>query len=167
MPQTSYSNYHAAAIPGQVVDAAHGHRGQRGRYECSEDLNFGRVVELHTDGKLRQPQTASAVGKLLGAVPYNPSLPPTGGVNGYANGAHMVPVLRRGQIWVEYTGTAPTVEKAVNVMSSSTIATHRGKVTGDAASASAGVEIYALPGAVCVEVDATLSLALIEFNLPA
>jgi hypothetical protein len=162
MPQNSYSNYHATAIAGQVVEGLVP-RGQRGRYECSEDLNFGRVVELHTDGTLRQPQTAAAAGKLLGGVAYNAALPS----GGYTNGSHMVPVFRKGQMWLEYTGTAPVVEKPVNVMSSSTIATHRGKVTSDAASAGAGVEIYAMPGVVCIEVDATLGLALCEFNLPA
>lgn len=170
MPQSSYSLYHAAAIAGQVVDGVL-QRGVRGRYECSEDLNFGRILELHTDGLLRQPQTAGAVGKLMGGLPYNPSLPPSNVagtyVNGYANGQHMVPVFRKGQMWIEYTGTAPVVEKPVNVMSSSTIATHRGKVTSDAPSASAGVEIYAMPGTACVKVDATLLLALVEFNLPA
>lgn len=170
MPQTTYSNYHAAAIAGQVVDGMES-RGIRGRYECSEDLNFGRVVELHTDGILRQPQTATAVGKLLGGVPYNPSLPPSNVagtyVNGYANGQHMVPVFRKGQMWVEYTGTAPTVEAQAKIMSSSTVATHRGKVTGDAANATAGTEIYAMPGTVVIKIDATLSLALVEFNLPA
>ena len=59
MPQSTYSNYHSAAIAGQVVSKDDG-MGTRGRYECSEDLNFGRVVELHTDGTLRQPQTAGA-----------------------------------------------------------------------------------------------------------
>jgi hypothetical protein len=170
MPQTTYSNYHAAAIAGQVVDGMVP-RGQRGRYECSEDLNFGRVLELHTDGTLRQPQTAGAAGKLMGGLPYNPSLPPSNVagsyVNGYANGQHMVPVLRKGQMWIEYTGTAPAVETQAKVMSSSTIPTHRGKVTGDATSAGAGVEIYAMPGTVVVKIDATLSLALVEFNLPA
>lgn len=170
MPQTTYSNYHAASIAGQVVDGYES-RGQRGRYECSEDLNFGRIVELHTDGKLRHPQTAGAAGKLLGAVPYNASLPPTAVsgsfVNGYANGAHRVPVFRRGQIWVEYVGAAPAAETQAKIKSSSTVATDRGKVTGDAANATAGTEIYELEGAVVIKVDTATGLALVEFNLPA
>jgi hypothetical protein len=52
-------------------------------------------------------------------------------------------------------------------MSSSTIATHRGKDTGDAANATAGTEIYAVPGTAVVKVDTALGLALVEFNLPA
>lgn len=165
MGQTSYSLYHDAAIAGQVVDGYHASRQVRGRYEPSEDLNFGRIVELHTDGKLRHPQTASAAGKLLGGVMYNHALPPGG--YSLANNLGEVPVMRKGQMWIEYTGTAPSVEGPVKVMSSSTVATHRGKVTGDAASASAGVEIYAMSGASIIKVDTGLSLALVEFNLPA
>jgi len=163
MPQTSFSNYHTAAIAGQVVDASHSARGQRGRYECSEDLNFGRIVELHSDGKLRHPATASAAGKLMGGVAYNNALPP----GGYKSGEFMVPVFRKGQMWIEYTGTAPAVETQAKVMSSSTTPTHRGKVTGDATSAGAGVEIYAMPGTCVIKVDTGLGLALVEFNLPA
>lgn len=171
MPQSSYSLYHSAAIAGQVVDGMLP-RGSRGRYECSEQLNFGRLVELHTDGTLRQPQTASASGKILGGVPYDVSLPPTnvGGtwVNGYAPGAYMVPVFRRGQMWVEYTGTAPVVGSKPNIMSSSTVATDRGKVTSTVTATTAGAEIYAGPeGIEVIKVDTATGLALVEFNLPA
>lgn len=169
MGQTTYTIDHDAAVAGQIASNDDGH-GTRGRYECSENLNFGTIVELHTDGKLRAPQTAGASGKLLGAVAYNPVLPPVNvagtWIYGYSAGSFMVPVFRRGQIWLEYVGTAPTVEGPVNVMSSSTVATDRGKVTGDATSAVAGSEIYALAGAVCIEVNAALGLALVEFNLP-
>jgi hypothetical protein len=166
MPQTSYSLDHAAAIAGQLVDRGDGSR-MRGRYVASEALNFGRILELHTDGKLRHPATAGAAGKLMGGCAYNASLPPTAaGVYGY-QADDVVPVLRKGQMWVEYTGTAPTVEKKASVMSSSTVATHRGKVTGDAENATAGTEIYGLEGAHVVKVDTALSLALVEFNLPA
>jgi hypothetical protein len=171
MPQTTYSNYHSASIAGQVVDGMMP-RGQRGRYDCSENLNFGCFVELHTDGQLRHPQTAGATGNIMGAVPYNPSLAPTlvGGtyVNGYAAGAHLVPAFRRGQMWVPYVGAAPAAESRPNIKSSSTIATDRGKVTADATSAVAGSEVYAAPDGVrVIKTDATTSLALVEFNLPA
>lgn len=171
MPQSTYSNYHSASIAGQVVDGM-SPRGQRGRYDCSENLNFGCFVELHTDGQLRAPQTAAAVGNLMGAIPYNPSLPPTNVsgtfVNGYAAGAHLVPVFRKGQMWMPYVGTAPAVEARPNIKSSSTVATDRGKLTADAANATAGTEIYAAPdGVKVIKVDTATSLALVEFNLPA
>lgn len=167
MPQTEFSLYHKAAIAGQVVERADGYRGQRGRYESSETLNFGRLVELHSDGKLRHPQGTS-LGKVLGGVAYNPALPP----GGYQAGEDIVPAFRKGQVWLEYTGTAPAVEAKPNVCHASTDeegnAQHRGKITGSDTSSSAGEEISAGPdGIVVIKVDSDLGLALCEFNLPA
>lgn len=166
MPQTSYAQYHDAAIAGQVVEGIES-RGQRGRYECSENLNFGRLVELHTDGKLREPQGTTTSMKIVGGVAYNPSLPP----GGYLAGSFMVPAFRRGQMWVPYTGTTPTVEATFNIRhasdDSNSEAQHRGKVTATATSTTAGSEIQAAPaGMACIKVNTTLGLALIEFNLP-
>jgi hypothetical protein len=158
MPQTTYPFDPVIAIPGMVVDRTPG--GQRGRYECSEDLPAGRIAEYNS-GTLRLPQSAAP--KFLGAVPYNSSLP----AGGYKAGEHMVPALRRGLIWLEYQGTAPSPEEPVNIMHSTETATHRGKVTGDAPSESTGAEITAIGGIVCVKVDTTLKLALCEINLPA
>ncbi len=166
MPQTSYSIYHAASIAGQVQ--SQGDEGsKRGRYECSENLNFGRLVEKHTDGKLREPQGTTTAMTIVGGVAYNESLPP----GGYLAGQHMVPVFRKGQMWVEYTGTAPTPELTFNIRHASddtnSEAQHRGKITLTATSATAGQEITAAPtGMVCVKVDTATSLALVEFNLP-
>lgn len=166
MGQTSYSNYHSASIAGQVVEGTTGRR-QRGRYECSEDLNFGEFVELHTDGKLRRLQ-GTALGKTIGVIPYNASLPP----GGYKAGEFMVPVMRSGQVWVPYTGTAPAVEAKPNLRHASddtnSEAEHRGKVTATATSAVAGSEISAAPeGVTVIKVDTATSLALVELNLPA
>lgn len=167
MPQTSYSQDHVAAIAGQLVDRGDGSKA-RGRYECSESIGFGLIPELHTDGKLRLPQTAGAVGKLMGGVAYNASLPPRDdGSYGYQAGDFQVPVQRRCSMWIQYTGTAPGVETQAKVSSSSTVATNRGKVTGDAANATAGTEIYAMPGTNVIKVDTATGLALVEFNLPA
>ena len=167
MGQTSYTLYHSAATAGQVVERADGYRGTRGRYECSETLSFGRLVELHSDGKLRPPQ-ATTLGKVIGGIAYNPSLPP----GGYKAGEDIVPAFRKGQMWLEYTGTAPAVEAKPNVCHASTDgasnAQHRGKLTGAAVDTDAGEEISAGPeGLVVIAVDAALSLALCEFNLPA
>ncbi len=161
MPQETYPVDPVAALAGMVVNRESG--GARGRYECSEDLSPGRFAEYYpTDGKLRAPQGTTFT-RPTGVVPYQSSLPP----GGYVAGEHQVQVIRRGQVWCEYGGTAPAAETAVNVMHSSTIATDRGKVTASATSASAGVEISALEGAICVKVNTTLGLALIELNLPA
>lgn len=163
MPQTTYPFDPPRALAGSIVSRG-GPSGFRGRYEANEDLAAGLICEYDAaSGKLRLPQTAGASGKLLGGVPYTADMPN----GGYKAAVSMVPVLRRGQMWCQYAGTAPSAETAVNVKSSSTIATDRGKVTADATSATAGSEVYALPGCVCIDVDTTLGLALIEFNLPA
>lgn len=163
MPQTSYSIDHAVAIAGQVVDG----RAQRGRYECSEDLNFGEFVELHTDGKLRRLQ-GTTLGKVIGVVPYNPSLPP----GGYKAGDMMPAILRRGTIWVKYSGTAPAVEVKPNIRHASTDgnseAQYRGSVTATATSVTAGSEISAASeGIHVIKTDSASSLAMVELNLPA
>jgi hypothetical protein len=158
MAFTSYSNDPSPAIAGMVVERVN----MRGRYENSEELFPGRLTELHSDGKLRLPQ-GTTLTKVVGAVPYISSYP----TDGYEAGKNIVPQLRRGSMWVEYSGTAPAEEASVNVMHSSTIATHRGKVTASATSAVAGSEISAVEGLKCIRVDTTNSIALVEFNLPA
>lgn len=159
MPQTSYNLDLDRAMAGQVVARYPG--GMRGLHTASEDLPVGRFAE-YSGGALRLPQ-ATTLGSVVGATPYiatKQSAPWTAS-DGPA------PMLRKGQIWVEYAGTAPTVESAVNIMHSSTTATNRGKVTGSATSAVAGSEISALEGVKCLDVDTTLGLALVECNFPA
>lgn len=160
MPQTSYDLDLARATAGQIVERYPG--GMRGKYEASETLEVGRLCELHSDGKLRAPQ-GTTLTKLVGAVPYiaTKQTAPWGTSDG------PVPVLKKGQMWVEYAGTAPSAEAAVNVMHSSTTAANRGKVTASSTSVSAGSEISAVEGLRCLDVDTSLGLALVEFNLPA
>lgn len=158
--QTVYSLDMPKALAGQVVDRQPG--GMRGRYEASETLTAGRLVEYHTDGKLRPPQ-GTTLTRCQGMVPFIATKPSSQ----YAADGSIIPTLRKGLAWCEYAGTAPSAETAVNVMHSSTIATNRGKVTASAVDATAGSEITAVEGVRCVEVDTTLGLALIEFNLPA
>lgn len=163
MPQTTYNFDPKAALAGQIVEKGR----MRGRYECSEDLNPGELVELHTDGKLRRLQ-GTTLGKIIGAVPYRADLPP----GGYKAGEHMVAVLRTGQIWLKYSGTAPAVEAKPNVRHASTDgdsqAAFRGNVTATATDTDAGQEISAGPeGLHVVKVDTATSLALVELNFPA
>lgn len=163
MPQTSYPLDPVAALAGLVVERI----SQRGRYECSEDLPPGRLTAFNpATGQLRLPQSTT-LARVIGGVPYQSSLP----VGGYKAGEHMVAALRRGQIWLQYAGTAPAAETAVNVMHASDDtagnAQHRGKVTASATATTAGAEISAIEGLVCVKVDTALGLALCELNLPA
>lgn len=162
--QTVYSLDMPKAVAGMVVDRQPG--GMRGRYEASETLKAGRIAEYHTDGKLRPPQ-GTTLTRCQGMVPYIATKPSSN----YAADGSIIPTLRKGLAWVEYSGTAPSAETAVNIRHASTDgnseAQYRGTVTGAATSAVAGSEVSALEGVRCVEVDTTLSLALCEFNLPA
>lgn len=168
MPQTNYPLDIGAACAGQVVTAA----TWSGRYQCSEDLPFGRVVALFTDGQLRLPRHGD---KMIGVVPYRAAMP-----NGGFKAGDIVSVLRKGQIWVESAGAAPvsTALQTPNVKASTTIATDRGKVTSDATSASAGVEVDAATNGVeTVKTQASnsgafsfvtnLALALLNVDFPA
>lgn len=142
IPQTAYTLVQAAALPGMLGDQDPG-RLIEGRFIASEDLLPGRVVELDptdtTLNKVRYPQTASAVGKLVGVVVYD-----SADQVGSFKAGDTVRILRRGKIWAEFNGTqGGEMLAALNVNSSSTIATNRGKFTDAAPAAGAGVEIYA------------------------
>lgn len=139
-------------------------------FVCSEDIPFGSVVEL-VSGQIRRPQTASAIGKIQGVAMFSDAKEAYSG--GWKSGDR-VPVVLQGTVWVPYTGTAPSSTTltdwvtSFNVYSSSTIATNRGKVTLTATSASAGVEIYALPNGFASEfTDTVEGLCLVVLNLPA
>lgn len=163
MPQQTYPLDLDAAVVGQVVD-----RGiMSGRYECSEDIPFGRVVELHTDGKWRLPQ-GTTLGKVLAVAQYNASYPTAG----YKAG-DQVAFLRSGKVWIANDGGgAPgPATGAMNVRHASddtnSEATHRGKLTLTATSAVAGSEISACKGTEFVKEDATPTMALCHVNFPA
>lgn len=159
MPQSSYPLDNVAAVLGQVV-----HRGRMsGRFTCAEAIPFGRVVELNSSGEWQLPQ-GSTLGKVLAVAPYNAAYP----VGGYAAG-DQVAFLRSGTVWVENdAGGSPTYTTGnMNVRHSTTIATHRGKVTLTATSASAGVEISVCPGTEFVQEDSTPTMALLNVEFSA
>jgi hypothetical protein len=161
--QDTYNTDLSPALPGQIVE-----RGVvTGVYQCSEAIPPGRVVELHTDGKLRLPQgTGADIAKPVGVSCYRAAIEPNSG-NGYAIGEY-VPVLRRGQIWADLvSGATVSALAAANVYHSSTVATNRGKVGSAAEAAGAGVEIDALSGFLFLRDDGASSpaLALLEVSL--
>lgn len=163
MSQTVYNLDPTPCLAGQVVE-----REQVvGMFTCSEAILPGNVVEL-SGGQLRNPRTAGAVGAIVGVAIYRAALEPN--VTGYQIGEY-VPVLRKGKIWVQAVATLPSVPMTVvNISSSSTIATDRGKVTASAVSAGAGTEVYAPPGNAMTFVKGAAgvygTLALCEVNLP-
>jgi hypothetical protein len=129
-----------------------------------------------TTGKgVRFPQTTSAGGVLAGVLMYDPTNEPAvaspGNLGGPWKKGQPVQVLRKGRIWAVKGGTAnPSINVAPNVMHSSTIATDRGKITGDATSSTAGSEIQAAGAGVVSKSrrDLTLTpiLQVVELNLP-
>lgn len=159
--QSAYNTDLTVAIAGQLVD-----RGEVvGRYQCSEEIPFGRFVELHTDGKLRLPQgTGADIAKPVGIAMYRAALEPS--VTGYKIGEY-VPVVRKGKVWAEIvTGATVADLTDAKVYHSSTIATDRGKVGSAAEAAGVGVEIDAIAGK--VQFDGPKSgttLALVSLNL--
>lgn len=163
MPQTTYPLDLTPAIVGQIVTR----EKMSGRFPCSEDIPFGRVVELGTDEKWRLPQGTS-LGAVRGIAPYNPSYP----VGGYKAGDQFT-VVRQGKIWVEQDGggTPTAAVGAMRVRGASTNgnseAVHRGKLTLTAASAVVGSEIYACPGTEFIKEDSGGTMALCEVNFAA
>lgn len=164
MPQTTYSLDLDRATAGQIVARYPG--GMRGVHETSEDVDPGLLVEYHSDGKLRKP-AGTTLTKCVGAIPYQATKQSAP----WTSSDGPAPVLRKGQVWLKYSGTAPTVESSVNVRHASddtnSEAQYRGTVTGSATSAVAGSEISAIEGAKCLDVDTSLGLALVELNFPA
>lgn len=140
MPQTNYSIDRVQSIPGQVVsqDCVVGH------YQASESIPFGRVTELHTDGKLRLFRG----GKRVGIAMYRDAKSVTDGGDGSWQTDDFVPVLREGQIYAEFAGTPSNVSdyQDANVCGADTTTTDRGKLTDASSTSTADGEIYDATG---------------------
>lgn len=162
MSQTSYTAAPAVAVEGQVVECE-----AVTSLPAAETIPAGRFVEI-SSGKVRLPQAAT-LGKLVGVSMYSPTKEQDG--TGEYKTGDMVPVLRKGKIWVAWTGTTHAALTSRNVRHASTDgnseAQHRGKVTDASTSASAGSEITALPdGAVEGTSTGTSALAEMIVNFP-
>jgi hypothetical protein len=123
-------------------------------------IEAGRLVELHTDGKVRVPQGTSLTKPVGIAVYRDTDLP-----GGYPAGA-MVTIMRKGRVYAQITGSAPGELVAANVNHSSTTATDRGKLTTTNTSTTAGSEISAREGLMFVKAGPS-GLGLVELNFPA
>lgn len=169
IPQTSYSLSQTRALAGMLGDVDEGQL-VIGKFTASETLLPGLVVELDpTDPtKCRLPKTASTIGKLLGVVMYSAADPVAGSVGSASSGivaGSTVRILRRGQIWAKYNGTAGSdMLTNLNVNSSSTVATYRGILTDAATSNGAGTEIYATKMKAFEETVSGTGLVLVELN---
>lgn len=159
--QSTYNTDPSIAVAGQAVHIDN----MVGEFQCSEDIPPGRVVELHTDGKLRLPQgTGADIPKIAGVSIYRGALEP----GAYKTGEY-VPLVRKGQVWVELvSGATVSPLSAANVYHSSTLAVNRGKVGSAAEAGGAGVEIDATGKTYFRRANLATSptLALVEVNLP-
>lgn len=135
MPQTSYSIDRSSALAGQVVSKG----CVVGKYQASEDIPPGRLVELHTDNTLRLYRG----GKLAGVSMYRDAKEP-----GPWATDDFVPVLREGEIWCDFDGTAASVSELAdaNVYGPDTTATKRGKMTTASATSAADAQVFAPSG---------------------
>ena len=148
----------------------------------SEDMpadSPGRLVEWDptdaTGRTVRLPQGTTTVMNLAGVLMYNetnePSVASPGNLGGPWKKGRTVAILRKGRIWAQVVGTAPTPNSAtLNVSHSSTVVTDRGKLTATASNVVAGTEIQAGPTGMRVRARLNTPLtaiALVQMNFPA
>ena len=175
--QTAVNLVPDAAQPGQLADLTY---NEIESFPAAEVINPGRAVMIASDGlSVQQVQTSSSSTlptTLLGVSVLNSAREGQGsyGITAYGQGGlpyqvgEMVPVLLRGRIYAEWSGTTQSAFSSPNVYSSSTVSTNRGKFTDATASAGAGTEVctgighlknrQVLPG--------SGNLILVDVNLP-
>lgn len=163
LPTTSYTLAPDAGVAGMIADFSSPQNVVSAL--ANEAIPFGRIVELTATSDPGSPWTVQlpqgvTLGKVLGVAVYDATHLP----GGYAIG-EMVPVLRRGKIWIEYTGGTQLALTALNVLHSSTIATNRGKATMTATSATTGAEID-VTTIICAGVKGVSGLVKAELNQP-
>lgn len=166
MPQTVYNLDNVVATPGQVVNQEAA--DIVGKYQASEALPPGRLVELNpADGKVRLYRG----GQKIGVSMYKDARDPQ-----YDETDEFVRILREGQIYVEFSGSAAVDRADANVKGSSTTATDRGKFTDSVPDATTGAEIFDGGRAKFASVDSTgtalpdasaLTVALLEVDYTA
>jgi hypothetical protein len=179
MPQVTYSLTPTVGTPGQLADNQEG--VEIVSYPAAEFIPFGRAVVLDSSGKKVQlPQAAgSTLGTMKGVAIYQAAREQAlfasavgtgGGSGGYAIG-DMVPICRRGCIYVAWTGTTQTDGATPNIRHASTDANseaqHRGKFTDASTSTTVASEIAAAPGGLVLGRDTgSTAFALVDVNFP-
>lgn len=165
MSQTTYNVFPAEAFAGQVAD---GDDSTIKSYVADGEVLPGRLLELTTAGKVRMPQGTGSGLPIAGAAVLRTSSAgnaPISTNSPYPDGK-VVPVMRKGRIWLDFNGGSPATGDSLNVKHSSTTDTHRGKVTGTTTSSSSGVEI-ANAYVQLHKLSAAGDLACVDVNYPA
>lgn len=178
--QTTYPMFPAFAQPGQMADLAY---AEVVTFFAAEQIFPGRCVELAADGlSIQQCQQTSTTFLPLGVVQLVTARDGTGaiGISPYGvggpqyNAGDAVPVVMRGRMYAEWSGTTQTAFAygttggVLHVFHSSTIALNRGKFTDTATSAGAGVEIAAAGSQFRVRqvLPGSGNIVLLDINLP-
>ena len=173
--QAVYNLFPTLAQPGQLSDLAY---NEIQSFVAAEVIFPGRAVEIAADGlSVQQCQQTSTTFNPLGISVLKTAREGQGplGVTGFSGveGAsyqvgEVVPVLMRGRIFAEWSGTTEVSFAVPNVFHSSTIATNRGKFTDTATSAAAGVEVATAGRAFRIRLAQPGSGSLVELdvNLP-
>jgi hypothetical protein len=172
--QQTYFMFPPLADPGQLADCAY---NEIVTYIAAETINPGRAVELAADGlSIQQAQQTGSTFNPVGVAVLQTAREGQGavGITGYGvegpayQIGEPVPVLIRGRIYGEWSGTTQTAISNPNVFHSSTTATNRGKFTDTATSTTAGSEVAAAghPFRVFAKLPGTGSIVLLDVNLP-
>lgn len=171
--QTTVTMFPAFAEPGQLADLSY---NEIHSYLANEVIQPGRAVELASDGlSCQQCQQTSSTFAPLGVAVNTWTREGSGsvGITAYGIGGpqynigDMVPVLMRGSIYAEWSGTTQTAGGKPNAYHSSTIATNRGKFTDVSTSTGSGTEISTHSAfRVRMALTGSGNIVLLDVNLP-
>jgi hypothetical protein len=172
--QVAYSLAPVIAVPGQIAD---NEVNDIRSFVASEPIFPGRMLELAADGvSCRQvqatgnqnPATALGFSVLLTSREGNGAVGVPANNGAVYNIGDMVPVMRKGAMYAEWSGTTQVAYTQMNVFHSSTIATNRGKITDTAASGVAGTEISLTGSSIKLRglLPGAGNICLIDINLP-
>lgn len=179
--QQVVNQFPAFAQPGQLADLAN---AEIQSFPAFAVIQPGRVLMMASDGLSVQMATQSSADVSFGtgtAGAVGVSLLQTAresagafGISPYGVGGPQynigdtVPVLQRGRVWGEWSGTTQVVMAMPNVFCSSTVVTNQGKFTDAAISATAGSEVANAGHAFRIRQisPGTGNIVLIDVNLP-
>lgn len=160
MSQTTYAYDAAQAVAGQKADSGEDYHVES--VVASADIPAGRFVKIdRTTDKVALPDDTD--NEIFGVALYVDTL--VGGSAIHKAGT-VVPVLRKGRVWVDCQAGTMTAGLPVRVhLDDAGAPTHQGKATGSAASAD--VISPDLEGVKFGRKSASATLKVVELNLPA
>jgi len=168
MSQTVFNTVEAVAHEGMIADAGLDNTVYTGVVNDTNGVvKFGRFVRILTAGNPPTVELPNATGEItgstgLGIVASEPSLEgPAGTFAGHPDGA-VIPVLRKGRIWVTSEDAVAAAPQAAFVRFSAGVGEELGRFRTDADTADA----VALPGARFMTNCDAGGLTLLELQIP-